>query len=195
MGHNILMFGPPKDRLVSGGGIRPYYLSKELGQLGVKMSEIWGWQTKSLSSDQIKNKMKLLKHSIKSGDGAHYLVETAKSEKFMKTLAKTKIPIILDFYDDNGESTSSLKADYCYYTKKEDMYKATGNVVIQDIETNDRLDTEELFWSLKKEEVFTEKFVRIEKDGELLVGHGLEAKQDFSYYKILDSKGTISLSE
>lgn len=100
MGHNILMFGPPKDRLVSGGGIRPYYLSKELGQLGVKMSEIWGWQTKSLSSDQIKNKMKLLKHSIKSGDGAHYLVETAKSEKFMKTLAKTKIPIILDFYDD-----------------------------------------------------------------------------------------------
>ena len=103
--------------------------------------------------------------------------------------------IFLDFFNNNGELTSTLKADYCYYTKKEDMYKATGNVVIQDIETNDRLDTEELFWNLKKEELFTEKFVRIEKDGELHIGHGLEAKQDFSYWKILDSRGTISLSE
>lgn len=103
--------------------------------------------------------------------------------------------LFLQFFDKQGKPTSTLKADYCYYTKKDDLYKATGNVVVQDIETNDRLDTEELFWNRKKEEVFTEKFVRIEKDGELHVGDGLEAKQDFSYWKILNSKGTISLNE
>jgi LPS export ABC transporter protein LptC len=103
--------------------------------------------------------------------------------------------LFLQFFDNEGNPTSTLKADYCYYTKKDDLYKATGNVVVQDIETNDRLDTEELFWNRKKEEVFTEKFVRIEKDGELHVGDGLEAKQDFSYWKILNSKGTISLNE
>lgn len=102
---------------------------------------------------------------------------------------------LLKFYDKKGNPTSSLRADYCYYTKKDDLYKATGNVVIQDIETNDRLDTEELFWNRKKEDVFTDKFVRIEKDGELHVGDGLEAKQDFSFWKILNSKGTISLNE
>lgn len=101
----------------------------------------------------------------------------------------------LEFYDKQGRPTSSLKADYCYYTKKENLYKATGNVVVQDRETNDRLNTEELYWDQKKEEVFTDKFVRIEKDGELHVGDGLEAKQDFSYWKILNSKGTISLNE
>ncbi len=101
----------------------------------------------------------------------------------------------LEFYDKKGNPTSSLKADYCYYTKKDDLYKATGNVVVQDQETNDRLDTEELFWNRKKEEVFTDKFVRIEKDGELHVGDGLEAKQDFSYWKILNSKGTITLKD
>jgi len=101
----------------------------------------------------------------------------------------------LEFYDKEGNPTSFLRADYCFYTKKEDLYKATGNVVVQDAETNDRLDTEELFWNQKKEEVFTEKFVRIEKDGELHVGDGLEAKQDFSYWKILNSKGTITLDE
>ena len=103
--------------------------------------------------------------------------------------------LFLQFFNAEGKPTSTLKADYCYYTKKEDLYKATGNVVIQDAETNDRLDTEELYWNQKKEEVFTEKFVRIEKDGELHVGDGLEAKQDFSYWKILNSKGTISLED
>lgn len=103
--------------------------------------------------------------------------------------------IYLQFFDKLGAPTSTLKADYCYYTKKEDLYKATGNVVIQDVETNDKLNTEELFWNEKKGEVFTDKFVRIEKDGELHVGDGLEAKSDFSYWKILNSKGTISLNE
>jgi len=103
--------------------------------------------------------------------------------------------LFLQFFDAEGDPTSTLKADYCYYTKKDDLYKATGNVVVQDVETSDRLDTEELYWSQKKEEVFTEKFVRIEKDGELHVGDGLEAKQDFSYWKILNSKGIISLNE
>lgn len=101
--------------------------------------------------------------------------------------------LYLEFFE-NGKKTSSLKADYCYYTKKEDLYKATGNVVIQSMETNDRLDTEELFWSQKKEEVFTDKFVKIEQDGYLHIGEGLEAKQDFSYWKILDAQGTIPLN-
>lgn len=103
--------------------------------------------------------------------------------------------LFLQFYDEEGNPTSTLRADYCYYTRKEDLYKATGNVVIQKMETNDRLDTEELYWDQKKEEVFTDKFVRIEKDGELHIGDGLEAKQDFSYWKILNSKGTITLNK
>ena len=101
----------------------------------------------------------------------------------------------MEFFDRQGNPTSTLRADYCYYTRKEDLYKATGNVVVKNLENNDRLDTEELFWNEKKEDVFTEKFVRIEKDGEIQTGDGLKAKQDFSYYEILNSKGTITLDE
>ena len=101
----------------------------------------------------------------------------------------------MEFFDRQGNPTSTLRADYCYYTRKEDLYKATGNFVLKNLENNDRLDTEELFWNEKKEDVFTEKFVRIEKDGEIQTGDGLKAKQDFSYYEILNSKGTITLDE
>lgn len=101
----------------------------------------------------------------------------------------------LEFYDKFGEPTSSLRADYCFYTKKTTLYKATGNVVVQDYEKGDKLNTEELFWDQKKEKVFTDKFVRIEKDGEIHMGDGLEANQDISFWKILNPKGTISLNK
>lgn len=100
----------------------------------------------------------------------------------------------LEFYDNEGNSTSTLEADYCYYTKKEDVYKATGNVIIKNIEKGDRLDTEELFWSRKDEEVYTDKFVKIEQGGDLLLGDGLKAKQDFSSYNIIKPKGKLSLN-
>jgi len=102
--------------------------------------------------------------------------------------------IFIEFYE-NGKMTSTLRADYCYYTEDDDLYKATGNVVIQRIDNNDRLDTEELFWNQKKQDVFTDKYVIIQQGDELLEGVGLEAKQDFSYYKILDTKGTIFLNK
>ena len=102
--------------------------------------------------------------------------------------------LYLEFYE-KGEMTSTLRADYCYYTAEDDLYKATGNVVIQRVDNNDRLDTEELFWNQRKEDVFTDKYVIIQQGGELMEGVGLEAKQDFSYYKILDPKGTILLNK
>lgn len=101
--------------------------------------------------------------------------------------------LYLEFFE-NGKMTSSLKADYCYFTKKEELYKATGNVVARNVITQDQLDTEELFWDYRKEEVFTDKFVRVEQNGELTTGVGLEAKQDFSYYKILEVQGTLPLT-
>ena len=63
--------------------------------------------------------------------------------------------------------------------------------MIRDYNTGDRLDTEELFWNPKKEDIFTDKFVRIEKDGKLHMGEGLEAKQDLSFYRILKPTGTL----
>ena len=101
----------------------------------------------------------------------------------------------LEFYDTNGKVTSTLKANYCYFTKKDNLWKATGNVIIKGYTNNEQLDTEELFWNQREEKIFTDKFVRIEKNGEIHMGEGLTAKQDFSEYKILHSRGTITLDD
>ncbi|GAB3328436.1 hypothetical protein GCM10027429_03440 [Marivirga atlantica] len=101
--------------------------------------------------------------------------------------------IFIEFFEPSGELSSTLEADKAFYTKETDLYKATGDVEVIGYLEPQKLNTEELFWSPKKEEIYTETFVRIETDDQISTGTGLTAKQDFSSYRILEPKGTIYL--
>ena len=103
--------------------------------------------------------------------------------------------IYLEFYEPDGTLSSTLKANYCYYYAKEDKWRVLGNVIVKNIENNEQLNTEELYWVPDEEMVYTNKFVRIEAEGLIQMGEGLEAKQDFSWYKIMNNRGTIVLNE
>jgi LPS export ABC transporter protein LptC len=59
----------------------------------------------------------------------------------------------------------------------------------------ERLETEELIWDEKTAKVYTEKFVKVTKPGEIIYGYGLEADQDFTYWKILVPKGRIKVDQ
>lgn len=103
--------------------------------------------------------------------------------------------IYIEFYDNLGDTTNTLKANHCYYTAEDNVYKATGDVVVKGLKNKEQLNTEELFWSPQREKIYTEKFVRIETENEITMGHGLEAAQDFSTYTIKKSSGSISLDQ
>lgn len=57
------------------------------------------------------------------------------------------------------------------------------------------MNSEELYWEPQKEEIYTDKFVRIQSEDQISTGTGLVAKQDFSSYRILNPSGTIYLDE
>ena len=100
--------------------------------------------------------------------------------------------ITVKFFNKDGLSvTSMLTANYAKYDKQTEIYTAVGNVVVQSLEENKKLMTEELLWKRIPQTVETDKFVRIETDRETLTGTGLTAKQDFTSYKILKPSGTI----
>jgi LPS export ABC transporter protein LptC len=118
-----------------------------------------------------------------------------KQLEFENNDREFKEGIYLEFYESDGTLSSNLKANYCYYYAKEDKWRALGNVVVKNIANNEQLNTEELYWVPDEEIVYTNKFVRIEAEGLIQMGEGLEAKQDFSWYKIKNSRGTIDLNE
>ncbi len=103
--------------------------------------------------------------------------------------------LFLQFYDEKGTITSTLKADDVYYFEKDKKYRGRGNVVIHNIEENQQLNTEELFWTPDDEKMYTDKFVTIKLDNEVLYGRGLEAKQDFSWYVLKNPEGEFYLDD
>lgn len=103
--------------------------------------------------------------------------------------------IYLEFYDITGKLTSSLKANQAYYFKKEDQWRGRGNVEVKNLEKNQQLFTEELFWTPLKRKIFTEKFVTIKLESEVIYGTGLDAAQDLSTYTIRKPEGDFEIKD
>ncbi len=92
--------------------------------------------------------------------------------------------IYLEFYDGFGKLESTLRANHAYFFKGENQWRGQGKVEVKNIEKNEQLTTEELFWRPAEERIFTDKFVTIKQQEDVVYGTGLEAKQDMSTYKI-----------
>lgn len=101
--------------------------------------------------------------------------------------------IYLRFYSPIGLVTSTLVADKGYYFSEEDYYQAEGNVIMRSLFSGDELSTELLNWDPEKEQIYTDNFVTIKTQDEVMTGEGLEASQDFEEYTILKPSGVMSI--
>jgi len=103
--------------------------------------------------------------------------------------------IFMEFFDENGDISSTLRADEAYFYKEENKWRGRGDVEIRSLENNQQLDTEELFWKPGEQVMYTDKFVTITENGEVMSGTGMRAAQDFSWYGFGDPEGTFSINE
>ncbi len=101
--------------------------------------------------------------------------------------------IYLEFFDESGVITSTLRANSAYYFSEEDKWRGRGHVEIINIEKKEQLNTEELFWKQDTKRIFTEKFVTIKLETEVIYGTGLEAAQDLSDYTIKNPQGEFEV--
>ena len=103
--------------------------------------------------------------------------------------------LYVEFYQRPGNVSSTLRANYGKQERNKDIYIARGNVVLNNIQKQEKLETEELFWDKNKAQVYTDKFVKITTPERVLMGQGLQANQDLSRYRILKPTGTLDLTE
>jgi LPS export ABC transporter protein LptC len=87
-------------------------------------------------------------------------------------------------FDRFGEPVTRLTALQAYQSAGENIYRAVGDVFVTNLQKNETLRTEELFWDPEKEIIYTEKFVTIKTEDDLIPGEGLIAPQDFSTFEI-----------
>ncbi len=66
------------------------------------------------------------------------------------------------FYDKDGKLTTTMRADRGNYIKKDNIYKGEGDVRVNNLEKDQKLSSEELFWDPNAKKIYTDKFVTIE---------------------------------
>ncbi len=121
------------------------------------------------------------------------MVKSAKMLEYENGDQEYPEGIYIEFYGDDKMITSTLEADKAFYSKETDLYRGVGNVKLESLKNKQKLSTEELFWDVKDKQVYTEKFVIIETQEDILHGEGLTAAQDFSSYRILKPTGELGL--
>ncbi len=102
--------------------------------------------------------------------------------------------IKVEFLTPTLQVRSVLTAKTAIRRQEKALVVVRDSVVLTTIE-QEKLETEELIWDEKTEKISTEKFVKITKPGEIIYGFGLDANQDFSYWKITVPKGTIKAEQ
>ncbi|MBO6494206.1 LPS export ABC transporter periplasmic protein LptC [Roseivirga sp.] len=101
--------------------------------------------------------------------------------------------IKIEFYGKNGEQTSELTAQSGFKENGSNVYRANGDVFVNNLQVKQTLKTEELFWSPESERIFTDKFVIVESESEIIQAEGMTAPQDFSSYEFTNPRESTTI--
>ncbi len=129
----------------------------------------------------------LLRVTIKAPVMLNYLDRNQPRQEFPEGLD-------VDFYDEHGLISSHLTAQYGI------RYERTTEMIVRDSvvwqsENDEKLETEELIWDEKKQEIYTQKFVVIQTPEQIIYGHGFTADQNFSNARIKSIDGRVDLTK
>lgn len=100
----------------------------------------------------------------------------------------------IEFLETDLSVKSTITAKTAIRRQDKGLISARDSVVLL-TKKQEKLETEELIWNERTAKVSTEKFVKVTKPDEVIYGYGLEAEQDFSYWKILVPKGRIKVKK
>jgi len=112
------------------------------------------------------------------------------ADKYMEMKKGIKV----QFFDSLQNRTSTLTSKYAIHWTGKRIMEAKNDVVVVN-EKGEKLNTEHLIWNEDSAKIYSDKFVKITTQDEVIMGEGMEANQDFSKWKIHKIKGTINVKE
>ena len=131
----------------------------------------------------------------KNGIPSHRLT-SPKVLRFEGQKEYIEFPLGLEVFSFNvhGEQEAFMKSDYAIQHLDDKTIEAKGGVLLENLK-GEKLETEFLVWDEKREQIFTEELVKITKQGQLIIGEGLESNLSFSKYTLKNSRGIINLDQ
>ncbi|HOO98365.1 MAG TPA: LPS export ABC transporter periplasmic protein LptC [Bacteroidales bacterium] len=98
------------------------------------------------------------------------------------------------FFEGKEDSIGYATAKYARYNDKKKLWELRDSVVLVN-GSNDRLETEQLFWDQDKDQIYTERFVKIINDDQTIMGTGFESDIRLTRRRIRNPSGPIYLKD
>jgi LPS export ABC transporter protein LptC len=120
------------------------------------------------------------------------LIETFSNEESPYSEFREGIHVV--FFEGKKDSVGYATAKYAKYLDKKKLWELRDSVVVLN-GSNDRLETEQLFWDQDKDLIYTDRFVKIINEDQTLMGTGFESDIKLNKRKIKSPSGPIYLRD
>lgn len=102
--------------------------------------------------------------------------------------------VTIHFYDSLQHVNSYMKSNYAINYDSKEIMEARNNVEVLN-DAGEKLNTELLIWDQKKRIIYSDKFVKITTEDEVLYGDGFESDETFDKWRIKKPKGVFTLKD
>lgn len=102
--------------------------------------------------------------------------------------------VFVTFFDEEEQVSATLRANYGVRYDKSRRMEAKDAVELVN-RRGEKLETEKLVWDENKGRIYTDAFVKITTDKQVIMGTGMESNQDFTKYEIKKVTGILQLNE
>jgi len=122
-------------------------------------------------------------------------------KEFLDTLDNKRTYTVIDqpfkilFYNSLGQEESVLTADRATLDRVAGFAEVSGHVVLVNLQSNERMETEKVRWLRGQKLITTNKYVKISTKNEVLYGDSLVANTDFTWYKLFKIHGTFIVED
>ena len=102
--------------------------------------------------------------------------------------------IVFEQLDSVFEAKETIVADTAYNWENKQLWHLIRNVRVTSV-MGEVFETNDLFWDMRSHKVYSDSFIHIERQQNIIEGYGFTSTDDFSKYEIRQTSGVFPAKE
>lgn len=100
----------------------------------------------------------------------------------------------LDRYDNFFNREATVDCDSAIYFKDQQLWRLDGNVRVVNM-AGEKFLTQQLFWDQRREEVYSDSFIQIERTDRMMEGYGFTSNSQMTKFKVKNVSAILPMEQ
>lgn len=100
----------------------------------------------------------------------------------------------LERFDNFFNKEATIDCDSATYFKNKQLWRLDGNVRVKNM-AGEKFRTEQLFWDQRREEVYSDSFIQIERTDRMMEGYGFTSNSQMTQFKVRNVSAILPMSQ